>query len=86
MRVEKYAHTVIAFGALGTARVTARAFIKLGIEDLPHSWLPTGITKSSNQYHTGALKGSVSNMTHTLVMEWAEHGIREDNFLIPHLR
>ncbi|KAF5026965.1 hypothetical protein F66182_995 [Fusarium sp. NRRL 66182] len=54
------------FGAWNCATAAARAFIKLGCKG--------SIAAPSAPY--GATKGAVRNMTHTLAMEWAEHGIR----------
>jgi NAD(P)-dependent dehydrogenase (short-subunit alcohol dehydrogenase family) len=67
------------FGAFYTARVAARAFIKLGIKGAivftasMASYRPNKIVPSTPY---GASKGGVRNMTHTLAMEWAQYGIR----------
>jgi NAD(P)-dependent dehydrogenase (short-subunit alcohol dehydrogenase family) len=67
------------FGAFYTARVAARAFIKLNIKGAivftasMASYRPNKVVPSTPY---GASKGGVRNMTHTLAMEWAKYGIR----------
>ncbi|TVY27007.1 putative NADP-dependent mannitol dehydrogenase [Lachnellula hyalina] len=67
------------FGSFYTARVAAKAFIKLGIKGSVvftasmASYRPNKIVPSTPY---GASKAGVRNMTHTLAMEWAKYGIR----------
>ncbi|KAM5356470.1 hypothetical protein ACJ41O_003116 [Fusarium nematophilum] len=67
------------FGAFFCARAAARAFIKLDIKGAVvftasmASYRPNKRVPSAPY---GASKAGVRNMTHTLAMEWAKHGIR----------
>ncbi|KAJ5671565.1 NAD(P)-binding protein [Penicillium longicatenatum] len=71
--------SVNLFGAFYTARCAARAFIKLGIKGAivftasMASYRPNKRVPSTPY---GASKAGIRNMTHTLAMEWAQHGIR----------
>lgn len=67
------------FGAFYCARVAARAFIKQDVKGAivftasMASYRPNKRVPSAPY---GASKAGVRNMTHTLAMEWAKHGIR----------
>ncbi|KAI9898112.1 hypothetical protein N3K66_006472 [Trichothecium roseum] len=67
------------FGAFFCARAAARVFIELGIKGAivftasMASYRPNKRVPSAPY---GASKAGVRNMTHTLAMEWASHGIR----------
>lgn len=67
------------YGAFFCARVAARAFIKLGVNGSVvftasmASYRPNKRVPSAPH---GASKAEVRNMTHTLVMEWVQDGIR----------
>lgn len=67
------------YGAYFCATAAARAFMKLGVKG------SIVITSSMTSYRPnraapsapyGGTKAAVRNMTHTLAMEWASHGIR----------
>ena len=67
------------FGSFYTARAAARAFIKLGVRGsivFTASMASYRPNKRVPSAPYGATKAGVRNMTHTLAMEWAEHGIR----------
>ncbi|KAJ5389746.1 uncharacterized protein N7496_000814 [Penicillium cataractarum] len=67
------------FGAFYTARCAARAFIKLGIKGsivFTASMASYRPNKRVPSTPYGASKAGIRNMTHTLAMEWASHGIR----------
>ncbi|KAF9635153.1 Short-chain dehydrogenase/reductase SDR [Lasiodiplodia theobromae] len=67
------------FGAFYCARVAARTFIKLGIKGsivFTASMASYRPNKRVPSAPYGATKAGVRNMTHTLAMEWAKHGIR----------
>lgn len=67
------------FGASFCARVAARTFIKLGIKGsivFTASMASYRPNKRVPSAPYGATKAGVRNMTHTLAMEWAQHGIR----------
>ncbi|KAJ5675996.1 NAD(P)-binding protein [Penicillium macrosclerotiorum] len=71
--------SVNLFGAFYTARCAARAFIKLGIKGsivFTASMASYRPNKRVPSAPYGASKAGIRNMTHTLAMEWASHGIR----------
>lgn len=67
------------FGAFTCAQVAARKFIELGTKGAivftasMTSYRPNRAAPSAPY---GGTKAAVRNMTHTLAMEWAKHGIR----------
>ncbi|KAL4977573.1 hypothetical protein BDW66DRAFT_158692 [Aspergillus desertorum] len=67
------------FGAWNCATAAAKTFIKLGIKGSivftasMTSYRPNRAVPSAPY---GGTKAAVRNMTHTLAMEWAKHGIR----------
>ncbi|EME87421.1 uncharacterized protein MYCFIDRAFT_28682 [Pseudocercospora fijiensis CIRAD86] len=67
------------FGSFYCARVAARAFIKQNVKGsivFTASMASYRPNKRVPSAPYGASKAGVRNMTHTLAMEWAEHGIR----------
>ncbi|KAH6677298.1 hypothetical protein B0J14DRAFT_339863 [Halenospora varia] len=67
------------YGAWNCATAAARTFIKLGIKGsivFTASMTSYRPNRAAPSAPYGATKGAVRNMTHTLAMEWAEHGIR----------
>ncbi|OJD40228.1 3-oxoacyl-(acyl-carrier-protein) reductase 2 [Diplodia corticola] len=67
------------FGAFYCARVAARTFLKLNIKGsivFTASMASYRPNKRVPSAPYGASKAGVRNMTHTLAMEWAPHGIR----------
>ncbi|GME26707.1 putative short-chain dehydrogenase protein [Neofusicoccum parvum] len=67
------------FGAFSCAQAAARRFVRLGVKGAivftasMTSYRPNRAAPSAPY---GATKAAVRNMTHTLAMEWAKHGIR----------
>ncbi|KAL4969023.1 uncharacterized protein BDV14DRAFT_210901 [Aspergillus stella-maris] len=67
------------FGAYFCATTVARKFIELGIKGsivFTASMTSYRPNRAAPSAPYGATKGAVRNMTHTLAMEWAQHGIR----------
>lgn len=67
------------FGAYFSATAVARKFIELGIKGsivFTASMTSYRPNRAAPSAPYGATKGAVRNMTHTLAMEWAQHGIR----------
>lgn len=67
------------FGAFACAQIAARKFIKLGIKGsivFTASMTSYRPNRAAPSAPYGATKGAVRNMTHTLAVEWAKHGIR----------
>ncbi|KAM5352998.1 hypothetical protein ACJ41O_005720 [Fusarium nematophilum] len=67
------------FGAYFCATTAARRFIGLGIKGsivFTASMTSYRPNRAAPSAPYGATKGAVRNMTHTLAMEWAKHGIR----------
>ncbi|KAH6693536.1 dehydrogenase [Plectosphaerella plurivora] len=67
------------FGAYFCATTVARRFIELGIKGsivFTASMTSYRPNRAAPSAPYGATKGAVRNMTHTLAMEWAKHGIR----------
>ncbi|UPL02506.1 hypothetical protein LCI18_013440 [Fusarium solani-melongenae] len=67
------------FGAFFCATTVARRFIELGIKGsivFTASMTSYRPNRAAPSAPYGATKGAVRNMTHTLAMEWAKHGIR----------
>ncbi|OGM46874.1 short-chain dehydrogenase [Aspergillus bombycis] len=67
------------FGAYFCATTVARRFIDLGIKGsivFTASMTSYRPNRAAPSAPYGATKGAVRNMTHTLAMEWAKHGIR----------
>ncbi|KAL4899106.1 hypothetical protein BDW74DRAFT_119842 [Aspergillus multicolor] len=67
------------FGAYFCATTVARKFIELGIKGsivFTASMTSYRPNRAAPSAPYGATKGAVRNMTHTLAMEWAHHGIR----------
>ncbi|KAL4930118.1 uncharacterized protein BDV17DRAFT_49018 [Aspergillus undulatus] len=67
------------FGAYFCATTVARRFIELGIKGsivFTASMTSYRPNRAAPSAPYGATKGAVRNMTHTLAMEWAQHGIR----------
>ncbi|KAL3477946.1 hypothetical protein BJX99DRAFT_269528 [Aspergillus californicus] len=66
-------------GAYFCATAVARRFIELGIKGsivFTASMTSYRPNRAAPSAVYGATKGAVRNMTHTLAMEWAKHGIR----------
>lgn len=71
--------TLNVFGAFSCAQAAARRFIKLGVKGsivFTASMTSYRPNRAAPSAPYGATKGAVRNMTHTLAMEWAKHGIR----------
>lgn len=67
------------FGAYSCATTVAHKFIELGIKGsivFTASMTSYRPNRAAPSAPYGATKGAVRNMTHTLAMEWAPHGIR----------
>ncbi|KAI9926239.1 hypothetical protein MW887_004702 [Aspergillus wentii] len=67
------------FGAYFCATTVARRFIELGIKGsivFTASMTSYRPNRAAPSAPYGATKAAVRNMTHTLAMEWAKHGIR----------
>ncbi|KAF6803371.1 putative short-chain dehydrogenase [Colletotrichum sojae] len=67
------------FGAYFCATTVARKFIELGVKGsivFTASMTSYRPNRAAPSAPYGATKGAVRNMTHTLAMEWAKHGIR----------
>ncbi|KAF2219819.1 hypothetical protein BDZ85DRAFT_304435 [Elsinoe ampelina] len=67
------------FGAYFCATTVAKLFIELGIKGsivFTASMTSYRPNRAAPSAPYGATKGAVRNMTHTLAMEWAKHGIR----------
>ncbi|CAG8372403.1 unnamed protein product [Penicillium salamii] len=67
------------FGAYFCATAVARRFIDLGIKGsivFTASMTSYRPNRAAPSAPYGATKGAVRNMTHTMAMEWAKHGIR----------
>ncbi|ETN39663.1 uncharacterized protein HMPREF1541_05889 [Cyphellophora europaea CBS 101466] len=67
------------FGAYHCATAAARAFIRLGVKGsivFTSSMTSYRPNRAAPSAPYGATKAAVRNMTHTLAMEWAGHGIR----------
>ncbi|KZL82491.1 short-chain dehydrogenase [Colletotrichum incanum] len=67
------------FGAYFCATTVAKRFIELGIKGsivFTASMTSYRPNRAAPSAPYGATKGAVRNMTHTLAMEWAKHGIR----------
>ncbi|KAL5335901.1 hypothetical protein BJX70DRAFT_304658 [Aspergillus crustosus] len=67
------------FGAYFCATAVARKFIELGIKGsivFTASMTSYRPNRAAPSAPYGATKGAVRNMTHTMAMEWAQHGIR----------
>ncbi|KAF6816965.1 sorbose reductase sou1 (short-chain dehydrogenase) [Colletotrichum sojae] len=66
-------------GSWNCATAAARAFIKLGCKGsivFTASMTSYRPNRAAPSAPYGATKGAIRNMTHTLAMEWAQHGIR----------
>ena len=72
------------FGALSCTQIAARKFIALGIKGLIVFATPTTSCRPNRAAPSAPYGGTkaMRNMTHTLAMEWAKHGIRV-NFVSP---
>ncbi|KAK1635077.1 hypothetical protein BDP81DRAFT_430756 [Colletotrichum phormii] len=69
----------LAFQQCDVTDYAARAFIKLGCKGsivFTASMTSYRPNRAAPSAPYGATKGAIRNMTHTLAMEWAEHGIR----------
>ena len=67
------------FGAFSCAQIAARKFIDLGIKGsivFTSSMTSYRPNRAAPSAPYGGTKGAIRNMTHTLAMEWAKHGIR----------
>jgi NAD(P)-dependent dehydrogenase (short-subunit alcohol dehydrogenase family) len=67
------------FGAFSCAQAAARKFIQLGIKGsiiFTASMTSYRPNRAGPSAPYGGTKAALRNMTHTLAMEWAEHGIR----------
>ena len=67
------------FGAYFCATTAAKKFVELGIKGsivFTASMTSYRPNRAAPSAPYGATKAAVRNMTHTLAMEWAEHGIR----------
>ncbi|KEF60875.1 uncharacterized protein A1O9_02437 [Exophiala aquamarina CBS 119918] len=67
------------FGAYFCATIVAKKFIELGIKGsivFTASMTSHRPNRAAPSAPYGATKAAVRNITHTLAMEWAEHGIR----------
>jgi NAD(P)-dependent dehydrogenase (short-subunit alcohol dehydrogenase family) len=67
------------FGAYFCATTVAKKFIELGVKGsivFTASMTSYRPNRAAPSAPYGATKGAVRNMTHTLAMEWAKHGIR----------
>lgn len=67
------------FGAYFCATTVAKRFIELGIKGsivFTASMTSYRPNRAAPSAPYGATKGAVRNVTHTLAMEWAKHGIR----------
>jgi NAD(P)-dependent dehydrogenase (short-subunit alcohol dehydrogenase family) len=67
------------FGAFSCAQAAARKFIELGIKGsivFTASMTSYRPNRAAPSAPYGGTKAAVRNMTHTLAMEWAKHGIR----------
>ena len=67
------------FGAFSCAQIAARKFIDLGIKGsivFTSSMTSYRPNRAAPSAPYGGTKAAVRNMTHTLAMEWAKHGIR----------
>jgi NAD(P)-dependent dehydrogenase (short-subunit alcohol dehydrogenase family) len=67
------------YGAYFCATAAAKRFIELGIKGsivFTASMTSYRPNRAAPSAPYGATKGAVRNMTHTLAMEWAKHGIR----------
>ncbi|KAL1955184.1 hypothetical protein VTO42DRAFT_8949 [Malbranchea cinnamomea] len=67
------------FGAFSCAQIVARKFIELGIKGsivFTASMTSYRPNRAAPSAPYGGTKAAVRNMTHTLAMEWAKHGIR----------
>ncbi|KAK5112806.1 hypothetical protein LTR85_011140 [Meristemomyces frigidus] len=67
------------FGAFACATAAARKFISLGVKGsivFTASMTSYRPNRAAPSAPYGGTKAAVRNMTHTLAMEWAEHGIR----------
>jgi NAD(P)-dependent dehydrogenase (short-subunit alcohol dehydrogenase family) len=67
------------FGAFFCAQIAARKFIQLGVKGsivFTASMTSYRPNRAAPSAPYGGTKGAVRNMTHTLAMEWAKHGIR----------
>ncbi|TDZ15665.1 putative NADP-dependent mannitol dehydrogenase [Colletotrichum orbiculare MAFF 240422] len=66
-------------GSWNCATAAARTFIKLGAKGsivFTASMTSYRPNRAAPSAPYGATKGAIRNMTHTLAMEWAQHGIR----------
>lgn len=67
------------YGAYFCATIVAKKFIELGVKGsivFTASMTSYRPNRAAPSAPYGATKGAVRNMTHTLAMEWAKHGIR----------
>ncbi|KFA74239.1 hypothetical protein S40288_08964 [Stachybotrys chartarum IBT 40288] len=67
------------FGAYFCAQIVAKKFIELRVKGsivFTASMTSYRPNRAAPSAPYGATKGAVRNMTHTLAMEWAKHGIR----------
>jgi NAD(P)-dependent dehydrogenase (short-subunit alcohol dehydrogenase family) len=67
------------YGAYFCATAAARAFMKLGVKGsivFTSSKVSYGPNRATPSAPYGGTKAAVRNMTHTMAMEWAPHGIR----------
>lgn len=67
------------FGAFSCAQIAARKFIELGVKGsivFTASMTSYRPNRAAPSAPYGGTKAAVRNMTHTLAMEWAKHGIR----------
>jgi NAD(P)-dependent dehydrogenase (short-subunit alcohol dehydrogenase family) len=67
------------FGAFSCAQAAARKFIQLGVKGsivFTASMTSYRPNRAGPSAPYGGTKAALRNMTHTLAMEWAEHGIR----------
>ncbi|KAK7533481.1 short chain alcohol dehydrogenase [Phyllosticta citricarpa] len=67
------------FASFSCAQIAARKFIKLGVKGsivFTASMTSYRPNRAAPSAPYGGTKAAVRNMTHTLAMEWAKHGIR----------
>jgi NAD(P)-dependent dehydrogenase (short-subunit alcohol dehydrogenase family) len=73
------------FGALSCAQIAARKFIALGMKGLIVFATPTTSYRPNRAAPSapyGGTKAAMRNMTHTLAMEWAKHGIHVNSICL----
>ena len=67
------------FGAYSCATKAAKKFIELGVKGsivFTASMVSYRPNRAAPSAPYGGTKAAIRNMTHTLAMEWAQHGIR----------